>query len=108
VAAASRCYPDATLEKEASFVLESAFQVGGDPNAESALFVCIVECRSISSGGRRLKIPQATLSRHLRLLEEQCGATLLRRDTHGMSLTQTGQRLLADAQTILAHAEAAT
>jgi DNA-binding transcriptional LysR family regulator len=52
---------------------------------------------------RRLKTPQPTLSR-LRLLEEHCGAALLRRDTHRMSLTQTGQRLLADAQTILAYA----
>lgn len=71
-------------------------------------FVCIVECGSISAGARRLKTAQQTLSRHLRLLEEHCDAALLRRDTHRMSLTQTGQRLLADAQTILAHAEAAT
>jgi DNA-binding transcriptional LysR family regulator len=55
-----------------------------------------------------LLLEQPTLSRHLRLLEEQSGATLLRRDTRRMSLTPTGQRLLADAQTVLAHAEAAT
>ena len=71
------------------------------------VFVCIVECGSISAGARRLKIPQPTLSRYLRVLEEHCGAALLRRDTHQMSLTQTGQRLLADAQTMLAHAEEA-
>src|ERR1700740_1635673 len=71
-------------------------------------FVCIVECGSISAAARRLKNPQPTLSRHLRLLEEHCGTALLRRDTHRMSLTQTGQRLLADAQTILGYAEAAT
>jgi DNA-binding transcriptional LysR family regulator len=70
-------------------------------------FVCILECGSISAGARRLKIPQPTLSRYLRVLEEHCGAALLRRDTHQMSLTQTGQRLLADAQTMLAHAEEA-
>ena len=67
-----------------------------------------MECGSISAGARRLKTPQPTLSRHLRLSEEQCGAALLRRDTHRMSLTQTGQRLLADAQNILAYAETAT
>ena len=71
-------------------------------------FVCIVECGSISAAARRLKTPQPTLSRHLRLLEEHSGAALLRRDTHRMSLTQTGQRLLADAHTILGYAEAAT
>jgi DNA-binding transcriptional LysR family regulator len=70
-------------------------------------FVCIAECGSISAGARHLKISQPTLSRYLRLLEENCGTTLLRRDTHRMSLTQTGQRLLGDARTMLAHAEAA-
>ncbi len=70
-------------------------------------FVCIVECGSISAGARRLKIRQPTLSRHLRTLEEHCGAALLRRDTHHMSLTQQGQLLLADAQTMLARAEEA-
>jgi hypothetical protein len=41
-------------------------------------FVCIVECGSISAGARRLKTPQPTLSRHLLLLEEHCGAALLK------------------------------
>jgi DNA-binding transcriptional LysR family regulator len=71
-------------------------------------FVCIVECGSISAGARRLKIPQPTLSRYLRVLEENSGSALLRRDTHAMSLTPTGQRLLKDARTMLAHAEEAT
>jgi DNA-binding transcriptional LysR family regulator len=71
-------------------------------------FVCIVECGSISAGARRLKISQPTLSRYLRVLEERSGSALLRRDTHAMSLTPTGQRLLKDAQTMLAHAEEAT
>jgi DNA-binding transcriptional LysR family regulator len=70
-------------------------------------FVCIVECGSISAAARRLKNPQPTLSRHLRLLEEHCGVALLRRDTHRMSLTEAGQRLLTDAQTMLAHAQEA-
>src|SRR6516162_2767079 len=70
-------------------------------------FVCIVECGSISAAARRLKNPQPTLSRHLRLLEENCGTALLRRDTHRMSLTEAGQCLLTDAQTTLAHAEEA-
>jgi DNA-binding transcriptional LysR family regulator len=70
-------------------------------------FICIVECGSISTGARRLKIPQPTLSRRLRTLEENCGATLLRRDTHHLSLTQQGQRLLADARSVVAHAEEA-
>jgi len=70
-------------------------------------FVSIVECGSISAGARRLKVAQPTLSRQLRALEEHCGAALLRRDTHTMSVTPTGQRLLADARIMLAHAEEA-
>ncbi|HWD91390.1 MAG TPA: LysR family transcriptional regulator [Verrucomicrobiae bacterium] len=70
-------------------------------------FVCIVECGSISAGARRLRISQPTLSRQLRTLEELCGSALLRRDTHRMSVTETGRRLLADATAILAHAEEA-
>jgi DNA-binding transcriptional LysR family regulator len=68
-------------------------------------FVCIVESGSISAGARRLKIPQPTVSRYLRQLEEQSGAPLLRRDTHRMSLTETGHRLLEDARAMLALAE---
>jgi DNA-binding transcriptional LysR family regulator len=70
-------------------------------------FVCIVECGSISAGARRAKISQPTLSRQLRTLEELCGTALLRRDTHHMSVTETGQRLFTDAKAILAHAEEA-
>src|SRR5437763_5303866 len=70
-------------------------------------FVCIVKCGSISAAARRLRISQPTLSRQLRTLEELCGTALLRRDTHRMNVTETGQRLLADAKAILAHAEGA-
>ena len=70
-------------------------------------FVCIVESGNISAGARRLKIPQPTLSRYLRMLEEHCGAALLRRDTHRMSLTETGHRLLVDARAMLALADEA-
>lgn len=70
-------------------------------------FVCIVECGGISAGARRLRIAQPTLSRQLRTLEELCGTALLRRDTHQMSVTETGRRLLVDAKAILAHAEEA-
>ena len=66
-------------------------------------FVCIVESGSISAGARRLKLPQPTLSRHLRQLEEQCNAPLLRRDTHRMSLTETGHRLHEGQTTLSGH-----
>jgi len=70
-------------------------------------FISIVECGSISAGARRLRISQPSLSRQLRSLEELCGTALLRRDTHRMSVTETGQRLLADAKAMLVQAEMA-
>src|SRR6202012_1183505 len=70
-------------------------------------FVSIVECGSISAGARRLRISQPTLSRQLRTLEELCGTALVRRDTHRMNVTETGQRLFADSTAMLAHAEEA-
>lgn len=70
-------------------------------------YLCIVECRSISAAARRMRVSQPTLSRQLRALEEACGIALLRRDTHQMSLTEAGQRMLVDAKTIIGHAEEA-
>ncbi|MEX3947643.1 LysR family transcriptional regulator [Paraburkholderia sp. EG287B] len=70
-------------------------------------FVAIVESGSISAAARKLNLSQPTLSRQLRSLEDQCGAALLRRDTHRMSLTETGHQFLADAQALLALAEEA-
>jgi DNA-binding transcriptional LysR family regulator len=70
-------------------------------------FVSIVESGSISAAARTLHLSQPTLSRQLSALEAQCGTVLLRRDTHRMSLTQTGHQLFADAQAMLAFAEEA-
>jgi DNA-binding transcriptional LysR family regulator len=68
-------------------------------------FIQIVESHGISAAARTLKMPQPTLSRHLRQLEDACGTTLLRRDTHRMSLTEAGDRMLSDARAMLAPAE---
>lgn len=76
-----------------------------DDLSQLRAFVGIVECGSISAAARRLKQPQPTLSRVLRALEERCGTSLLQRDTHRMRLTPTGERMLADARILLAHAE---
>jgi DNA-binding transcriptional LysR family regulator len=70
-------------------------------------FVCIVESGSISAAARTLKMPQPSLSRRLRILEENCAVALLRRDTHRMSLTEAGHRLLADSRALLALADEA-
>ena len=71
-------------------------------------FVSIVESGNISAAARRLKIPQPSLSRHLRILEERAGASLLKRDTHHMHLTDAGRRFADDARAILGLAEEAS
>jgi DNA-binding transcriptional LysR family regulator len=68
-------------------------------------FISIIDSGSISAAARHLHLTQSTLSRQLQSLEHQCGAVLLRRDTHRMRLTDTGHRLLADARALLALAE---
>src|SRR5258707_14184194 len=70
-------------------------------------FIGIVECGSISAAAGRLKIPEPTFSRYLLVLEERFDGPLLGRDTHQMSLTQTGRRFIADAKAMVAHAEEA-
>src|ERR1043166_7811257 len=68
-------------------------------------FIAIVEAGSISGGARRMKTPQPTMSYYLRQLEERSETVLINRDTHGMTLTESGHRLLADARALLVQAE---
>lgn len=71
-------------------------------------FVRITESGSISAAARVLSASQPTLSRQLHQLEQAAGVSLIRRDTHTMSLTAAGQRLLEDARDLLGLAEAAS
>jgi DNA-binding transcriptional LysR family regulator len=71
-------------------------------------FVRIAESGSISAAARALSIPQPTVSRHLRQLEQGTGVVLIRRDTRALSLTAAGLRLLEDGRDLLSRALAAT
>src|SRR5258706_12973048 len=71
-------------------------------------FLRIVESGTISAAARSLKLPQPTLSRHLRTLEDRAGTALLLRDTHRMRLTEAGHRLIEDARAMIALADEAT
>lgn len=71
-------------------------------------FVRIAESGSISAAGRVLNVSQPTLSRQLGQLERTVGVSLIRRDTHTMSLTAAGRRLIEDAREMLGLAEAAS
>jgi DNA-binding transcriptional LysR family regulator len=67
-----------------------------------ATFVRIAETGSISRAARSLGLSVAMASRHLRWLEEELGATLIRRTTRKLLLTDAGRELLGRARTILA------
>ena len=71
-------------------------------------FVRIAESGSISAAARALSVSQPTLSRQLGQLERNAGVVLVRRDTHAMSLTGAGERLLSEARELLSHAEIAS
>jgi DNA-binding transcriptional LysR family regulator len=65
-------------------------------------FLRIVEAGSLSAAGTQLGTSQPTISRRLRTLESSLGVRLLQRNTHGMQLTDAGQRYVARAKELLA------
>lgn len=64
-------------------------------------YVRIAETRSISKAAEDLEVAPATVSRKLTRLEEVIGQTLVRRSTHDISLTETGERFLAEAKDLI-------
>lgn len=63
-------------------------------------FLAAVEEGSFSAAARRLRCAQSAVSEMIRRLEEECGIQLFDRATRSPTLTNAGQRLLADAKTI--------
>ncbi|MEO1198647.1 MAG: LysR family transcriptional regulator [Pseudomonadota bacterium] len=66
-----------------------------------ATFVRIVERGSISAAARDLGLSQATVSRQLKDLEDRFRSEFVRRTTHSLALTPSGEALLADARRLL-------
>jgi DNA-binding transcriptional LysR family regulator len=64
-------------------------------------FVRIADTGSISRAARSLKLSVAMASRHLRWLEEELGAPLMRRTTRRIDLTDAGHEFLARARAVL-------
>jgi DNA-binding transcriptional LysR family regulator len=70
--------------------------------ADVALFVRIVELGSLSAAARERDAPVSQVTRALARLEATCGARLLHRSTHGLSLTDEGDAFLGPARRLLA------
>ena len=64
-------------------------------------FVRIVEAGSLSAAATQLGTSQPTVSRRLQALERSLGLKLMKRSTHGMGLTQDGERCYAHAKDLL-------
>jgi DNA-binding transcriptional LysR family regulator len=64
-------------------------------------FVRIADSGSISSAARTLRLSVPMASRHLRALEQDLGAALVRRTTRRLDLTEAGAELLPRARRLL-------
>ena len=71
-----------------------------------ALFLRIVERGTLSAVARERNVPVSQVTRALLRLEAACGARLLLRSTHGLSLTDEGDAVLAHGRRVLDAAEA--
>ena len=63
-------------------------------------FILLSDLLNYTKAADKLNITQPVLSRHIKQLEEQVGAELFRRDTHGVELTSIGYIFLEEAKKI--------
>ena len=70
-------------------------------------FIAIVEEGSFTKAAKRLYIAQPSLSQHVKNLEDELGADLLRRTARGIEPTEEGEELLQHARVILEQLETA-
>ncbi len=68
-------------------------------------FVKTAETLNFSEAARLLFITQSTLSQQIRALEQELGTMLFVRDSHGVVLTESGEKLLPQAKKTLFDAE---
>ncbi len=66
-----------------------------------ALFTRIAKLGTLSAAARERNVPVSQVTRALARLEAACGVRLLHRTTHGLSLTDEGDTLLAYGQRLL-------
>ena len=68
---------------------------------DMSLFTRIVELGTLSAAARERNVPVSQVTRALARLEAACGARLLHRNTHGLSLTDEGDAVLAHGRRLL-------
>jgi len=70
-------------------------------------FRAVADCGGFSAAAAVLRIAQSALSRHVALLEAECGGALFERGVHGVALTPSGRVLLQRASFLLQQVEEA-
>ena len=71
---------------------------------EIPLFVEVAQCLSFSRAAAKLNMPQSSLSRRIRTLEQALGVQLFNRSTRQIRLTEAGRRYLQRAAPLLEEA----
>jgi DNA-binding transcriptional LysR family regulator len=74
--------------------------------AQLKTLIHVAELGSLSKAADRLRIAQPALSRQIRLLEKELGATLFERHGRGMVITAVGREVLDHAVRVMAELEA--
>src|SRR6476469_2075209 len=69
-------------------------------------FLAVADRLHFGRAADELHIAQPVLSRQIRALEQDLGASLFTRDSHGVTLTDAGRQLVTDAGPLLASAAA--
>jgi hypothetical protein len=75
--------------------------------AQIEYFVAVAEEGNVGRAARRLRVAQPPISRHIRALEDELGATLFERTPKGMRLLPAGEVFLRHAREMLAVLERA-
>lgn len=81
--------------------MEQPLSTGSDRLALLHTLVRIVEAGSLSAAAQQLNTTQPTVSRRLQALERSLGLRLLQRSTHGMKLTEDGERCYTHAKSLV-------
>lgn len=66
-----------------------------------AMFTRVAELGTLSAAARERNVPVSQVTRSLVRLEAACGARLMHRSTHGLSLTDEGHAMLAHGRRLL-------
>ncbi|WBO21560.1 LysR family transcriptional regulator [Sphingomonas abietis] len=69
-------------------------------------FVALAECLHFGEAARRLNLTQPALTKQIRRLEDDMGATLFERGGRGSKLTSFGEVFLSEAAPLVEHARA--